>query len=110
MNQSRKDTLSEENSSKKWYREEFRKPLEEIKEDIFFRPDNFQGEAWYEDVLLYTRIGICQPEPEHMETVQKALRILGFRTHVANRDGRDYLAPGEKQIERQRNKEDARLR
>lgn len=28
----------------KWYRDEFKKPLEEIKQDIFFRADNFQHE------------------------------------------------------------------
>ena len=64
----------------------------------------------YEDILLFTRIGTCQPKPEHMEMVQKALKILGFCTRVVNRNGRDYLAPGERQIKKQRNKEDERLR
>lgn len=95
-----------EHSSERWYQKELQKPLEEIKEDIFFRADNFQEEDWYDDVLLYTRIGVCQPEPEHMDTVQKALKILGFHTHVSSRNGRNYLVHGEKQ----QNRDDGRLR
>lgn len=108
MGYNRHDSTIGENSG--GYQEELQKPLEEIKEDIFFRTDNFQDEEWYGDIQLYTRIGICQPKPEHMETVQKALKILGFRTRVTNWKGRDYLVPGEKQIKKQKNKEDERLR
>lgn len=98
------------NLNGKWYQEELQKPLEEIKEDMFFRTDNFENEEWYQDIQLYTRIGMCQPKPEHMETVQKALKILGFYTHVAKRDGRNYLLPGESKVKKQRSKEDERLR
>lgn len=84
-----------ENSVAAWYREEFKKPLEEIYEDIFFRMDNFEGEEWYGDIEIYTAIGVCQPEQEHLETVQKALKILGYETHAINRDGKYYLLPGE---------------
>lgn len=84
-----------ENSVAAWYREEFKKPLEEIYEDIFFRMDNFEGEEWYGDIEIYAGIGVCQPEPEHLETVQKALKILGYETYVINRDGKRYLLPGE---------------
>ncbi len=108
MEYNKNNSLQEENN--KWYQEKLQKPLEEIKEDIFFRTDNFRDEEWYEDIQLYTRIGMCQPKPKHMETVQKALKILGFCTHVANRNGKDYLVPGVKQINKQRNKEDERLR
>ncbi|MCI8792296.1 MAG: hypothetical protein HFG38_05745 [Eubacterium sp.] len=108
MEDNKNNSLLGEN--RKLYQEELQKPLKEIKEDIFFRTDNFEFEEWYEDILLFTRIGTCQPKPEHMETVQKALKILGFCTHVVNRNGRDYLAPGERQIKKQRNKEDERLR
>lgn len=80
-----------------WYHEEFKKPLDEIKEDIFFRADNFRHEAWYGDLLMYTRIGVCQPRPEHMPELQKALKILGYPTHKAERNGKAYLAPGERQ-------------
>ena len=84
-----------ENSVAAWYREEFKKPLEEIYEDIFFRMDNFEGEEWYGDIEIYAGIGVCQPKQEHLETVQKALKILGYETHAINRDGKCYLLPGE---------------
>ena len=34
------------------YRRIFETPLEEIKEDIFFRADNFENEKWYGDLFL----------------------------------------------------------
>lgn len=108
MEYSGNDNTIGENSG--GYQEELQKPLEEIKEDIFFCEDNFQAEEWYGDIQLYTRIGVCQPKPEHMEMVQKALKILGFCTRVTNRKGKDYLIPGEKQIKKQQKKEDERLR
>ena len=77
------------------YREEFRKPLEEIKEDIFFREDNFEGEAWYGDLMLYMRIGVCQPEPKHIPELQKALKIMGYQTHVMENREKPYLVPGD---------------
>ena len=43
------------------YRELMAKPIEEIKEDIFFRMDNFQHEPWYGEFKLYLVIGVCQP-------------------------------------------------
>lgn len=84
-----------ENSVAAWYREELKKPLEEIHEDIFFRRDNFEEEEWYGDIEIYAGIGVCQPKPEHLETVQKALKILGYETHAVDRDGKIYLLPGE---------------
>lgn len=77
------------------YREEFKKPLEEIKEDIFFRADNFEGEAWYDDLMMYMRIGVCQPEPEHIPELQKALKIMGYHTHVMENREKPYLMPGD---------------
>ena len=41
-----------------------------------------------------------------METVQKALKILGFPTYVAHRGNRGCLVPGEKRREVQRNHEE----
>ena len=75
------------------YREEFKKPLEEIKEDIFFRADNFEGEAWYGDLMLYMRIGVCQPEQEHIPELQKALKIMGYHTHIMENGEKPYLVP-----------------
>ena len=43
------------------YRELMEKPIEEIKEDIFFRMDNFQHEPWYGEFELFLAAGVCQP-------------------------------------------------
>lgn len=77
------------------YRRELEKPLEEIREDPFFRADNFQEEPWYGAFLLYTRIGVCQPAPEHVLKVQKALKMMGYPTHTSERGGKVYVMPGE---------------
>ena len=42
------------------YRELMAKPIDEIREDIFFRPDNFQDEPWYDDLQMYMVVGVCQ--------------------------------------------------
>lgn len=44
------------------YRMIFETPLEEIKEDIFFRADNFEKETWYGDLQMYLAIGDCKPD------------------------------------------------
>ena len=59
------------------YRELMEKPIEEIREDIFFRPDNFQHELWYGDFQMYMTVGICQPPEEHALQVRKALKVVG---------------------------------
>lgn len=88
------------------YREELKKTLEDIKEDIFFRADNFEGEAWYDDLMLYMKIGVCQPEPEHIPELQKALKIMGYDTHVWETNRKPYLMPGDSG--RQQKKEKSR--
>ena len=65
------------------YRELMEKPIEEIREDIFFRPDNFQHELWYGDFQMYMTVGICQPPEEHALQVRKALKVMGYDTHTA---------------------------
>lgn len=77
------------------YRKKFEKPLAGIREDPFFRADNFREEAWYGAFLLFTRIGVCQPASEHVDEVQKALKIMGYSTHTAQRNGKVYVMPGE---------------
>lgn len=77
----------------KYYREEFKKPLEEIKQDIFFRADNFQHEDWYGDFMIYMNIGVCQPLPEHSLEIQKALKIMGYKTRITEHDGKTYIVP-----------------
>ena len=77
------------------YRALMAKPIDEIKEDIFFRYDNFRDEPWYEDVQMYRAVGICVPAAEHALQVRKALKILGYATHTTVRDGTTYVVPGE---------------
>lgn len=75
------------------YRDEFKKPLEEIKEDFSFRADNFKGEAWYDDLMTYMRIGMCQPKPEHIPELQKALKIMGYAACPTDHWEKQYLVP-----------------
>lgn len=75
--------------------EELNRPLDEIREDIFCRPDSFQNEPWYMDFEMYRRIGVCQPQPEHVLEVRKALKLMGYPTHVTEHGGKPLLAPGE---------------
>jgi len=75
-------------------RELMEKPIEEIREDIFFRPDNFQDEPWYGEFRLFLAIGVCQPPEEYILQVRKALKVMGFITHTSVREGRTCILPG----------------
>jgi len=77
------------------YRELMAKPIDEIREDIFFRADNFQDEPWYGDFQLYMAVGVCQPPEKYALQVRKALKVMGFDTHTTIRDGKTYVVPGE---------------
>ena len=79
------------------YRELMAKPIDEIREDIFFRPDNFRDEPWYEEFQIFLAIGVCQPPEEHALQIRKALKVMGFLTHTASREGKTYIFPGEPQ-------------
>ena len=68
------------------YHRIFETPLEEIKEDIFFRADNFE-------------IGVCKPEKDCVSDLQKALKVLGCPTQTRKIDGELFLIP---QRERQK--------
>ena len=81
------------------YRRIFETPLEEIKEDIFFRADNFQNEKWYGDLQIYRAIGVCKPEKDCVPDLQKALKVLGFPAQTREIDGDLFLVP---QRERQK--------
>ena len=94
-NQNNKDLSAEQNCDE-WYRDELNKPLEDIKEDIFFRADNFQNEKWYDDFQMFMTIGVCQPKEEHISMVQKALKIMGHSSHVSKKgNGMNYIVHGE---------------
>lgn len=62
-------------------------------EDIFLRMDNFKDEPWYDDVVLYSRIGVCKPRPDNAKAVCKALRELGYKVQLKFRDGDLYVMP-----------------
>lgn len=79
------------------YRALMAKPIEEIREDIFFRPDNFQEEPWYDDFLMFRAIGVCQPSEEYILQVRKALKVMGYDTHTVLREGKTFILPGEPQ-------------
>lgn len=81
------------------YRRIFETPLEEIKEDILFRADNFENETWYGDLQMYLAIGVCKPENDCMSDLQRALKVLGFSTRMRENDGELFLIP---QRERQK--------
>ena len=83
------------NEERPFYYEMMAKPIEEIREDIFFRYDNFRDEPWYEDFQMYLAIGVCVPKEEHALQVRKALKIMGYDTHTSQRDGQTYVLPGE---------------
>ena len=81
------------------YRRIFETPLEEIKEDIFFRADNFENEKWYGDLQMYLAIGVCKSEKDYVSDLQRALKVLGFSTRMRENDGELFLIP---QRERQK--------
>ena len=80
-------------STQKWYEKEFEKPLEDIKEDVFCRGDSFENEVWYNDFTMFTAIGVCTPKKEHVQTVQKALKIMRYKTRVAEKNGETSILP-----------------
>ena len=83
------------------YRRIFETPLELIREDMFFRADNFENERWYGDLQMYLAIGVCKPDKECVSDLQKALKVLGYhtRTRIRENDGELFLVP---QRERQK--------
>lgn len=81
------------------YRRIFETPLEQIREDMFFRADNFEKERWYGDLQMYLAIGVCKPDRDCVADLQKALKVLGFPTRISENDGEPFLLP---QRERQK--------
>ena len=82
------------------YRRIFETPLVEIKEDIFFRADNFEHETWYGDLQMYLAIGVCKPEKDCVSDLQKALKVMGYPTQAKERDGQLYLVP-QREVQKQ---------
>ena len=63
------------------------------KEDIFLRVDAFKDEPWYDDVTLFTRIGVCKTKAENAPEVCKALNKLGYSVRLKAKDGELYVLP-----------------
>ena len=55
--------------------------------------DSFKDEPWYEDIVLYSRIGVCKPKPDNCKAVCKALRELGYPVQLKFRGGDLYVVP-----------------
>ena len=85
--------MSGQESYKELIQKEFEKPLEDIHEDIFLRAEAFEDEPWYDELLIYTHIGVCKPQKEDAETVRKALKMLGYETEECDYNGEVYLNP-----------------
>ena len=73
------------------------KPIEDIRQDIFFRADNFREEPWYGEFRIFLAIGVCQVPQEEALPVRKALKVMGYDTHTALREGKTFILPGEPQ-------------
>jgi len=68
-------------------------PLEQIREDMFFRADNFEKERWYGDLQMYLAIGICKPDRGCVADLQKALKVSGYNTRIREHDGEPFVLP-----------------
>lgn len=84
-----------------FYETALEKPLEEITEDIFLRAEAFEDAPWYGEFLFFTRIGMCQTKPEHIEAVRKALKMMGYPTHTVKHDEGIFILPGEVRVHHQ---------
>ena len=65
----------------------------EMKEDIFMRVENFKDRPWYENIAIFTRIGVCKIKEEHSSEVCKALGQLGYSVRLKTRNGELYVLP-----------------
>lgn len=64
-----------------------------VREDIFLRMDSFKEKPWYDDIVLYSRLGVCKPKVQNAKAVCKALRELGYSVQMKMRDGDLYVLP-----------------
>ena len=82
------------------YKKIFETPVEDIREDIFFRADNFSKEKWYGDLQLFLVLGVCSPCKEDAQNLQRALKVLGYNTKSVNRPDGTYLVPEKSPLQR----------
>lgn len=62
--------------------------------DPFFRKDNFKEEPWYNDLCIFTAIGVTEVDDKDTEAVRAALRKLGYetRTFPSKQEGRTMIS------------------
>ena len=65
----------------------------EMKEDIFMRVENFKDRSWYDNIALFTRIGVCKVKVEHAPEICEALEQLGYSVRLKTRNGELYVLP-----------------
>ena len=65
----------------------------EMREDIFMRVENFKDRSWYDNIALFTRIGVCKVKEEHSSEVCKVLEQLGYSVRLKTRNGELYVLP-----------------
>jgi len=67
-------------------------------QDIFLRKDNYKDEPWYNELLIFCAIGVCQPkDKEHIKPLREVLAVLDYETRMFSKDGKDYIAGGTEQ-------------
>ena len=65
----------------------------EMKEDIFMHVENFKNRPWYDNIAIFTRIGVCKVKADHAPDVCKALGQLGYSVCLKTRNGELYVLP-----------------
>lgn len=61
--------------------------------DTFLRSDSFSEETWYNEFCLFLAIGVCQPQINDVDAVQKALYKMGFETQCKQMDEALFVVP-----------------
>ena len=56
------------------------------------RKDNFKDESWYDDLRIFTVIGVCRPKAKQIFSVRRALQELGYNTRTFKRNGEIYIS------------------
>ena len=75
--------------------EEFEELLEKIGEEIFWGANNLNGETGDKELMPYMENGIRKPCPSNVSEVQRALKIMGYDTHMLENGGKSHLMQGD---------------
>ncbi|MEG1894610.1 MAG: hypothetical protein RR162_00120 [Oscillospiraceae bacterium] len=63
-------------------------------EDIFLRKDSFKDKPWYNELCIFTAIGVCGPKEADIGSLRQALKELGYETHIIKASGGETLVCG----------------